>query len=1011
MQTRQIFLASSSELLEDRKEFELLISRKNKELVKQGVFLELVIWEDFLDVMSQERLQEEYNQAIRECDLFVMLCFTKVGKFTQEEFEVAFGQFQVDSKPRILTYFKDAAITTGSANEDDLMSLFAFKRKLKDLGHFSTSYPNIDALKHHFTGQLDKLATAGFFQPKPNAGSILTKEAKPHPLRPYLQWLQARTRSIELRGLTQGLVELPLETAYVPLRARALPHHGEGRMARGSRVEHEAEFAEREADVALDQVLGLGNRLAIVGGPGSGKTTVLLHMAWALATSLLSGEAEPARSRLGLTLAASDLPLPIFVPLAAFARYRRCLAAAAPARERTLARFISHHLISRQADFDLPEDFLAHLLEDGGTVILLLDGLDEVANEAERAEVRQSVEDLVYGREALRVVVSCRTIVYRSGGTTLAASFREISVQPLDHEQHIAPMVRHAYACIYSQDVRLQRNRSEDLLRGIEQLEQERRARLGDDVPALVGSPLMVRLLLIIHVNDSELPDERAALFDKAVEALLKVDYTSDQGDRSVLAKDWQSFRDLGTQLAFHMHQQGLDQGREIDERALKAALAKEDPSAVEDFICHVRDRGSLLEERDGVYRFIHLAFQEHLVARYLAEIIGGKSRADLIAFLSSRLEDPWWREPILLLAGHQARTAAVARDFLTELSQAGATPNARFSAVELAAAAALEWRLSGEAVRTQCAQRIAQLLATPQALQQSQPVRRARAADRLALLGDPRFDPQHWHLPADEMLGFVRIAADPHFSIGTRQCDVKRIEEVIDGEVTEDEINDALTPTPEFYIARYPVTVAQFAAFVEAAKFDLENADALRDLPTRPVRWVNWHDALAYCEWLNGMLAVALTLAKHPLARLRERDWSVSLPSELEWEVAARGGLRDQTYSWEGDSDPNQANYEDSGIKDTSAVGCFAANGFGLCDMIGNVWEWTRSVYASYPYDPKEKKREDLKAHQGNKVLRGGAFGLGRDGAHCACRYWISPSNRFDSIGFRVVLRGPAVP
>lgn len=77
MITKKIFLASSSELKEDREEFEKLISRKNKYLVPRGVFLELDLWEDFLDAMSQTRLQDEYNKAIRGCDIFVMLFLLK----------------------------------------------------------------------------------------------------------------------------------------------------------------------------------------------------------------------------------------------------------------------------------------------------------------------------------------------------------------------------------------------------------------------------------------------------------------------------------------------------------------------------------------------------------------------------------------------------------------------------------------------------------------------------------------------------------------------------------------------------------------------------------------------------------------------------------------------------------------------------------------------------------------------------------------------------------------------
>jgi hypothetical protein len=162
MQTQKIFLASSAELQDDRKEFEIFISRKNKDWVDKGVFLDLVQWEDFLDALSPTRLQDEYNRAIRECDVFVMLFFTKVGKYTAEEFETAFGQFQATRKPFIFTYFKDAPISTGSIDEDDLMSLFAFKKKLKALGHFVTVYQNIDALKLHFNQQLDKLVASGF---------------------------------------------------------------------------------------------------------------------------------------------------------------------------------------------------------------------------------------------------------------------------------------------------------------------------------------------------------------------------------------------------------------------------------------------------------------------------------------------------------------------------------------------------------------------------------------------------------------------------------------------------------------------------------------------------------------------------------------------------------------------------------------------------------------------------------------------------------------------------------
>ena len=162
----KIFLASSSELEEDRKDFEILISRRNKQWIARGVFLELVIWEDFLDALSKTRLQDEYNKAIKECDIFVMLFFTKVGKYTEEEFETAFGQFKDTDKPLIFTYFKNAAITTATASDiqDDLKTLWAFQKKLKKLNHFQTVYENVDRLGLHFYQQLDKLAEKGIIK-------------------------------------------------------------------------------------------------------------------------------------------------------------------------------------------------------------------------------------------------------------------------------------------------------------------------------------------------------------------------------------------------------------------------------------------------------------------------------------------------------------------------------------------------------------------------------------------------------------------------------------------------------------------------------------------------------------------------------------------------------------------------------------------------------------------------------------------------------------------------------
>ncbi|MFZ1641626.1 MAG: SUMF1/EgtB/PvdO family nonheme iron enzyme [Candidatus Contendobacter sp.] len=850
----------------------------------------------------------------------------------------------------------------------------------------------------------------------------LSKEQIAQHVTGYLRWLQARTENIELRGIERAggapVVLLPLETAYVPLRAKWMGWGG--------------------ADIALNQVLGSGNRLVIVGGPGSGKTTVLLHMAWALASSLLSGQSEPARSRLGPLMKPgetdkqdeqggqgrqskleeckpNELPLPILVPLASFARYRRNLASNAPARERTLAYFISHHLISKQADFDLPADFFVQLLKDGQDVLLLLDGLDEVANENERTEVRQSVEDLVMGRKDLRIVVTCRTIAYRSGRTALGANFREIAVQSLDFEQHIAPMVRQAYACIYPHDAALRDERADDLLGGIQRLEKERRMRLGEQAKALVDSPLLVRLLLIVHFNNRKLPEERAELFDKAINALLQVDYGREESDIRELSTDWKLYRDMAQHLAFHMHQQGRDQGREIEELALRKALREETEfkPRIDDFLGHARQRGSVLEERDGAYRFIHLALQEFLVARYLREVIGGEGREAILAFLDGRLDDPWWREPILLLVGYMAINATKsARDFLSALARAGGSPNAQFAAAELAGVAALEWRDSGETIRADCARRIVALLSDSEASATSKPILRARAGDTLARLGDPRFDAKHGGLPKEPLCGFIEIPAGP-FMMGS---DKQR-----DGQAYGDELPQHEVILLAYYVARWPVTVAQFAAFVRDSGHKPADPDCLKGIANHPVVRVNWRDAMAYCGWLNGhlrKLARERLVTANPLPEPERRFWQglaegslgVGLPSEAEWEKAARSD-DGRIYPWGNELDPNRANYSETGLNATSAVGCFpgGASPYGCEEMSSNVLGWTRSLYEGYPYPlegPGRQAREDLNAPDNvRRVLRGGAFCYFAWYVRCAYRFVFGPGARSGFISFRAVV------
>jgi len=264
------------------------------------------------------------------------------------------------------------------------------------------------------------------------------------------------------------------------------------------------------------------------------------------------------------------------------------------------------------------------------------------------------------------------------------------------------------------------------------------------------------------------------------------------------------------------------------------------------------------------------------------------------------------------------------------------------------------------------------------------------------------------------------------------------------------------------YWMARYPMTNAQFAEFVAAGgyteprywqeakeakvwqsgqltcrswnptagNYERETVNTPKDygepfnLPNHPVVGITWYEALAFTRWLNERLAQS---------KLLKRGWQVRLPTEAEWEKAARGGLEipaepaisgwqmnapqrpllpnpapQRRYPWSGDkADGNRANYGDTQIGTTSTPGCFlgGASPYGVLDMSGNVWEWTQSINKDYPYDPKDG-RESLEAGTDiARVLRGGAFYNDDDNVRCAVRGRFSPDDRGWLDGFRVVL------
>jgi formylglycine-generating enzyme required for sulfatase activity len=166
---------------------------------------------------------------------------------------------------------------------------------------------------------------------------------------------------------------------------------------------------------------------------------------------------------------------------------------------------------------------------------------------------------------------------------------------------------------------------------------------------------------------------------------------------------------------------------------------------------------------------------------------------------------------------------------------------------------------------------------------------------------------------------------------------------------------------------------------------------------PNHPVVDISWHEAVAFCRWLTQHQGY------------NPDGYTYLLPSEAEWEYAARRATR-RTYPW-GNEEPDaeRANY-DRTYNGTSAVGCFPAGATpedGIHDLAGNVWEWTRSEYRNYPYDPADGREDMDNPAEKRFTRRGGGWDDRSYGLRASLRLSLVPVAR-GSVGCRVARRLP---
>jgi formylglycine-generating enzyme required for sulfatase activity len=240
--------------------------------------------------------------------------------------------------------------------------------------------------------------------------------------------------------------------------------------------------------------------------------------------------------------------------------------------------------------------------------------------------------------------------------------------------------------------------------------------------------------------------------------------------------------------------------------------------------------------------------------------------------------------------------------------------------------------------------------------------------------------------IPVPEM---VAVPPGP-FTMGTLKKDIRALVEKYGGQTEwyEREVPQHELDLPAFEIGKYPVTSREYQAFVRGAGYRPPEGWDGDEYPAgkgdHPVVNVSWQDAVAYCRWLS-----------------EQTKRSFRLPTEAEWEKAARG-TDGRQYPWGNEFDSSRCNTSEGQSRGTTPVGQYptGASPYGALDMAGNVWEWCSSLHKPYPYDPGDGRENPEEG--GVRVLRGGSWDVRQISARCAYRNRCPPDLWFDFVGFR---------
>jgi formylglycine-generating enzyme required for sulfatase activity len=791
-------------------------------------------------------------------------------------------------------------------------------------------------------------------------------------------------------------------------------------------------------------------RVVVLGDPGSGKSMFMDNLAWHVAGSNINelDERLPKDFRY--------LPL-VRVRLRAAALVCKGNGFDADALFQAMQREVVA-LVGEDDGKHAWQALKAPLLERG---IILLDGLDEVPEaDGMRTDMLDAIDALAkqLGQQA-RLIITSRPYVFEDKHRYWLDAFACLEIQPMDNGQ-VEQFINNWYRLL-----RESRGRSEALaMTNAHELFVELQDR--DYLLDPARRPLILTLLTSLHFSREVLPHSRAELYQEAVALMLERwtqriyrenrEYPLDEFERKALAESDVTRKIALQKLALDATRNKTLQIPDVRIKGLFSDFLSADCNA-NNLLDFIRYRSGVLKPGQGNnFEFYHRSFQDYLAALDITEMDNWQDEIDSLLREEGR---DWWGEVFLLLvsakvAGNSKPDAvALLLRYVPETISYADYLEEEWQLLFLAARATIEQQkpLQGYA-SNQYAKLRESLTRHLQHLVEGEyqlPVAlRAEAGRLLGELGDPR--PGVGVIRAGEHKGLPDIHWESipagGFTMGFADDEAKQAWE-------KTSTPQHQVKLPGFQISRYPVTNAQFRCFVEAGGYQderywLEPKAALEWLrgskadlsllddnpnvkknyedwlagektrrhpwfweqrkwnnPNHPVVGVSWYEALAFCNWLNATEAF--------------KGGKVRLPTEAEWEYAARGS-QNLRFAWGNEADARLGNYADTQLGRTSSVGLFPPGAAFpededvlLYDTTGNVWEWTSSQWGKKSAKPnftyakwtkQGAQRDNLNEHS-LRIIRGGSWYDTSDYVRCAIRSWVHPLNRDFNIGFRVVL------